>query len=64
MELRYTARSGFFGGALAEGALGLATNVLREPVFFDGDLLRPEMMRRGLQGLGDVLRSDLKWRPR
>jgi hypothetical protein len=64
MELRYAARSGFLGGALAEGALGLATNVLREPVFFDGDLLRPEVMRRGLQGLGDVLRSDLKWRPR
>lgn len=65
MELRYAARSGFFSGSLEGGSrLGLATNGLREPVFFDGDLLRPEVLRRGLFALGDVLFSDLKWRPR
>lgn len=69
MELRYAARSGFFSGLFEGGPggaslLGLATNTLREPVFFDGDLLRPELLRRGLFALGDVLSSDLKWRPR
>lgn len=63
MEFRYAGRSGY--GASASGArLALATNTLREPVLFDGDLERPQLARDGLAALRSVIRSDLKWRPR
>jgi phage gp36-like protein len=59
IEYRYAGRSG-----LAGPRLGLATNVLREPVFFDADLERPLVLREGLTALRAVLASDLKWHPR
>jgi hypothetical protein len=63
MQFRYAGRSGF--AATSSGAsLALATNGLREPVFFDGDLARPLVMRDGLAALRTVIASDFKWRPR
>jgi hypothetical protein len=59
IEYRYAGRSGLRGERL-----GLATNVLREPVFFDADLERPLVLREGLSALRAVLASDLKWHPR
>jgi hypothetical protein len=59
IEYRYAGRSGLLGERL-----GLATNVLREPVFFDADLERPLVLREGLSALRAVLANDLKWHPR
>jgi hypothetical protein len=63
MEFRYAGRSGF-GIGTSGARLALATNTLREAVFFDGDLERPHAARDGLAALRSVLSSDLKWRPR
>ncbi len=63
IEYRYAGRSGLAAGG--HGArFGLATNVLREPVFFDAHLERPLILREGLSALRSVLASDLKWHPR
>ncbi|MFO0708628.1 MAG: SWIM zinc finger family protein [Sandaracinus sp.] len=63
IEYRYAGRSGLVTVA-EQASLGLATNTLREPVFFDADLERPLVLREGLGALRSVLTSDLKWHPR
>jgi hypothetical protein len=63
MEFKYAGRSQVLAG-LGSARVGLATNVLREAVFFDGELGRPLVVRDALAALHAVVTSDLKYRPR
>jgi hypothetical protein len=49
---------------LRAAEVSLATNTLREVVFFRGEVGQPVVLREALSALHRVVRSDLKYRPR
>lgn len=61
LDYRYQARSGVSGN-VERAELHLATNELREAVFFRGTLRDPLVLREALGSLWRVVTSDLKWR--
>lgn len=61
LDYRYQVRSGVSGSS-EQAQLHLATNQLREAVFFRGTLREPLMLREALGSLWQVVTSDLKWR--
>ncbi len=62
-ESRYEGRSGIANG-LDRGAVGLATNTLRETTYFQGVLRDPLRLREGLAALYDVVVSDFRYKPK
>lgn len=63
VEFKYAGQSGIVSD-LATTRVGFATNVLREPSYFNGELARPLVCREGLAALHSVVVSDLKYRPK
>src|SRR5712691_3510960 len=63
VQSRYQGRSAILNG-LNQARLGFATNVLREPAFFIGELKNPLLLREALAALYSVVVSDFKYRPR
>jgi len=63
VQFKYEGQSGIVSG-LGTSRVAFATNVLREPSFFRGDLGRPLVVREGMAALYDVVCSDLKYRPK
>ncbi len=63
VNLKYAAASAISQGAHA-ASVGLATNTLRENVYFSGVLRRPLPLREALGALRSVVVSDLKFRPK
>ncbi|MCC6418458.1 MAG: SWIM zinc finger family protein [Gemmataceae bacterium] len=63
VQTRYAGRSAIVNG-LREARVVFATNQLREPTFFRGDLTQPVLFREALAALYHVVVSDYKYRPR
>ncbi len=63
VQFKYAGQSAIVAG-LEESRIALATNTLRETVFFRGNLARLLMLREPLAALYDVVASDFKYRPR
>src|SRR5436305_805778 len=63
VQARYHGRSPILNG-LAQARLGFATNLLREPAFFRGEVADPLLLRESLAALYGVVVSDFKYRPR
>ncbi|MFO0960672.1 MAG: hypothetical protein U0800_25090 [Isosphaeraceae bacterium] len=59
---RYQGRSGVTRGQ-GEARVAFATNTLREPTYFHGQLGRPLLFREALAALHAVVVSDWKYRP-
>ncbi|MCI0458036.1 MAG: SWIM zinc finger domain-containing protein [Gemmataceae bacterium] len=63
VQMRYAGRSAIVNG-LRDARVVFATNRLREPTYFRGDLTQPVLFREGLAALYRVVVSDYKYRPR
>ena len=63
VQSRYQGRSAILNG-LNQARVGFATNLLREPAFFRGELKDPLTLREALASLHAVVVSDFKYRPR
>src|SRR4051794_30461409 len=63
VQSRYQGRSAILNG-LNQARVGFATNLLREPAFFRGELKDPLTLREALAALYAVVVSDFKYRPR
>src|SRR5580698_7174907 len=63
VQSRYEGRSAIMNG-MNHARLGFATNLLREPAFFQGELKNPLLLREALAALYSVVVSDFKYRPR
>src|SRR5262245_25666980 len=61
--MQYAGRSAIVNG-LRDARVVFATNRLREPTFFRGDLTQPVLFREALAALYHVVVSDYKYRPR
>jgi hypothetical protein len=61
--MQYAGRSAIVNG-LRDARVVFATNKLREPTFFRGDLAQPVLFREALATLYRVVVSDYKFRPR
>src|SRR5438477_12189164 len=63
VQTRYAGQSGIVN-ALTSAHLAFATNTLREPTFFEGQLAQPLLLREAMAALYRVVVSDFKYRPR
>jgi hypothetical protein len=63
VQSQYQGRSAILNG-LNQARVGFATNLLREPAFFRGELKNPLTLRESLAALYAVVVSDFKYRPR
>src|SRR5439155_10548794 len=63
VQRHYAGRSAIVNG-LRDARVVFATNRLREPTFFRGDLAQPVLFREALATLYRVVVSDYKYRPR
>ncbi|MFL5339899.1 MAG: SWIM zinc finger family protein [Gemmataceae bacterium] len=63
VQSQYRGRSAILNG-LNRSRVGFATNLLREPAFFRGELRDPLRLREGLAAMYGVVVSDFKFRPR
>jgi SWIM zinc finger len=63
VQMQYAGRSAIVNG-LRDARVVFATNKLREPTFFRGDLAQPVLFREALATLYRVVVSDYKYRPR
>jgi hypothetical protein len=63
VQMEYAGRSAIVNG-LRDARVVFATNRLREPTFFRGDLAQPLLFREALATLYRVVVSDYKYRPR
>lgn len=63
VQMQYAGRSAIVNG-LRDARVVFATNKLREPTYFRGDLAQPVLFREALATLYRVVVSDYKFRPR
>lgn len=63
LNSQYNGRSAIVNG-LNQADVNFATNLLREPTYFEGQLGHPVLFREALAALHDVVVSDYKYRPK
>ncbi|MEM8875681.1 MAG: SWIM zinc finger family protein [Planctomycetota bacterium] len=61
---KFEARSGIGRASSTAMSVGLATNQLREPTFFEGELRDPLRLREALGALHAVVVSDFRFKPK
>lgn len=64
LEYAYEGRSAIVHQKMGRSQVAFATNTLREPTYFEGELQRPMLFREGMAALYDVVVSDYKYRAR
>lgn len=63
VQFKYAGQSAVVSG-LGSSRVAFATNLLREPAYFRGDVGRPRVLRDGLAALYATVVSDFKHRPK